>query len=391
MVETEVAIVGAGPAGLQAAISLVEENIDVIVFEEHDIIGQPIQCGEGISYNALQDFNLINDMDKFVAKEFNDCYLFFPGSSLVKGDIHAFTIYRDRFDQYLANIASKNGARILTSSKVIKVHKKSDSFDIYIENFSEEKKFESKILILGEGVQAKISQTLGFSPPYPTIKAFEYKIEGEWSDSLEFYFDSMKFPNGYCWVFPKKKETNIGIVTTSRNRKALLDNFLKEKGIDGKIIKKIGGQIPMKGPIKKLYGDRVLVVGDTAGMTNPIFYGGIRLGMTSGFIAAKVVARNLVRLKDRKKMNLEEYQKELNRYSFMKNINLKGHHFLYSRTNSFLEKLGVTFNQQYINRIKAGDIIKILKKMLFKPEVYKNPLGLFYFYKSFKIARDWGF
>ena len=41
-----VAIIGAGPAGLQAAITLAQSGHPPIVFEEHSTIGQPVQCGE---------------------------------------------------------------------------------------------------------------------------------------------------------------------------------------------------------------------------------------------------------------------------------------------------------------------------------------------------------
>ena len=157
---------------------------------------------------------------------------------------------------------------------------------------------------------------MDFKPPDPLIFAFEYKVEGEWGEDLEFYFDAEKYPYGYIWIFPRKNETNIGIVTTSNERKRRLDDFLKQKNITGKILKKIGGPIPMKGPIPNIHRDNVMIVGDAAGMVNPIFYGGIRIGMTSGEIAGKVVAAFLKNQGEERTYSLSNYQIEISKFKF---------------------------------------------------------------------------
>ena len=53
-------IIGSGPAGSYAAYLLAKENQDVHVYEDHDIIGSPIQC-TGIITGSLESFVPIDD------------------------------------------------------------------------------------------------------------------------------------------------------------------------------------------------------------------------------------------------------------------------------------------------------------------------------------------
>ncbi len=390
MNEIGVAIVGGGPAGLQAAITLANKGIKPFLFEEHSTIGEPIQCGEGLSIHAFKDFNLPKGDKSFSVKELDTCHLIFPENKTILGDIQATMIRRDKFDQYLSKKAIDLGAEIFTATKVTDIKRKTDGVVIKTKG-EDNSEYFAKLLILAEGSTAQLAKTLNFQTPSPMIKGFEYKVKEEWSDKLEFHFDSQKFPFGYCWVFPREGETNVGIVTTAKDRKLRLDNFLKKKGITGSILKKVGGQIPMHGPLKKLYHNRVLLAGDVAGMVNPIFYGGIRMAMTSGRIAGNTVAEILKMETNQYNFNLKIYEEKLRQFKFMKRINFQCHRFFYTRSNKFLTKLGEVFDNRYINQIEGAEILKILGKILFRPSLLTNPIGLYWLYRGFKVARDWGF
>ncbi len=390
MEKISMAIVGGGPAGLQAAISVAEQGFQPTVFEEHPRIGTPVQCGEGMSINAFQDFSIPTKNNEFCVREHKGCQLFFPSNKVIYGDIHAFMIKRDIFDQYLANKAIEAGAEIKTATKVLDIKNISEGLVVKT-NGKDNTTYSSEFLILAEGARAKLAQTLNFHPSQPLIKAFEYKIKGEWGEDLEFYFDAQKYPFGYCWVFPRNNETNVGIVTTANQMKARLDSFLKEKKITGKIVKKIGGVIPMNGPVEKLALNNIVLAGDTAGMVNPIFYGGIRIGMTSGKFAGKVGVEYLKNKEEKIEYSTQQYTQYLQKFQFMKSINLKCHTFFYGRSNEFLTKLGKVFDKQFVNQIEKWEKVKTFGNLLKKPSLLRNPRGLLWIYLGFKIARDWGF
>jgi digeranylgeranylglycerophospholipid reductase len=390
MEEIKVAIVGGGPAGLQAAISLSKMGIKPTIFEEHSNIGQPIQCGEGLSIHAFNDFSIPVEESEIWMNVHKRCKLVFPGNRFIYGDIQAYMIRRDKFDKYLASKAKDLGSNLLTASRVNSIQQKSDRVILNIEG-DRPREVQSELIIIAEGARAKLTKSLSFTPPLPLIYAFEYKIEGEWGEDLEFYFDAERYPYGYIWIFPRKNETNIGIVTTSSERKKLLDEFMKKRNISGTILNKVGGPIPMKGPIPEIHRKNIMVVGDAAGMINPIFYGGIRIGMTSGEIAGKVASRYLNKGNEDQIYDLSNYKLEISKYKFMDKINIKCHDFFYSRSNKFLHKLGKILNEQYINRIEGKEKIRMLLNLLMNPGLLKYPIGLLKIYKGFKIARDWGF
>ena len=386
MNETKIAIVGGGPAGLQAAITIAKNGFQPIVFEEHQQIGTPIQCGEGMSLNAFKDFSIPTENNEFCVREHRQCRLIFPSNKILYGNIHAFMIKRDKFDQYLADKAIEVGAIIKTNSQVERITEDND--EITIKTIKDT--YRTKFLVLAEGPRAHLAQQLNF-PSTQLIKAFEYKIEGLWGEDLEFYFDAKEYPSGYCWIFPRDKETNVGIVSTAKQLKPRLDSFLKKMKITGKVIKKVGGVIPMRGPKEILTKKNIILVGDTAGMVNPIFYGGIRIGMTSGKIAGKVATEYLRSLEKRREYSPQKYQEYLNKMQFMKDVNLKCHDFFYSRSNSFLEKLGTAFDGKSINEITGVEKLRIFQTLLRTPSLLKYPKGLLLIYRGFKIARDWGF
>ena len=385
-----VAIIGAGPAGLQAAITLAQLGHYPFVFEEHPIVGKPIQCGEGLSVYAFEDFLIPKEDKELCVKEFQRCKIHFSEHHVIYGDVNAFSINRDVFDQKLARKATELGVTILLSKKVTKIDKVKGGYNIHIDD-EEIPCYKSQFLIIAEGYKAKLTQDLCFLKPEPMIKGLEYKIQGIWCEDLEFHFNAEKYPYGYCWIFPRKDETNVGIVTTAKNRREKLERFLQEKGITGVVKQKIGGQIPMNGPLRKINDEHVFLVGDVAGMVNPIFYGGIRLAMTSGKVAAESIKKSLDDLKNGKQIKSNIYSNNLKKYPFMRKVNLKCHNYFYSRSNDFLEKLASILDGKYINRIKGWEKIKVIFSLLKHPLLLKSPRGLYQIYRGFKIARDWGF
>lgn len=388
-----VAIVGAGPAGLTAGIKLAEEGIETIIFEEHKEIGYPLQCGEGVSNAVFETFK-IPKTKEIVKKEVRKTVLYFPNSTAIYGDIKAYMISRPKFDQYLAKTFEEKGGTIFRNTKVMEARKEKEGIKLIAKKDGRQKKEEikCKYAIFAEGARARVARTMGYKEPAPYVYAYEVKVEGTWTETLDFYFDAEKYPTGYAWVFPREEETNVGVVTTKKDTKKRLENFMKEIKIKGEIKGKVAGIIPMKGPAKKIYDERTMVVGDAGGMVNPIFYGGIRIGMTSGKTAAETIVEVIKEEKTkREEVKLKKYEEKLNRYAFMKKVNVKAHERFYRMNNKELNLIGKMFDKQYINRINILTAAKPIAKYATMPRLWIKPKTLYLMYKGFKIARKWGF
>jgi digeranylgeranylglycerophospholipid reductase len=103
---------------------------------------------------------------------------------------------------------------------------------------------------------------------------------------------------------------NVGLVTTEKKgaikylESFVEDTYLKdnpkvnppwrgETGAGGKAgrIRPFGGTIPISGPRSRTFADGMMMIGDAAGFTSPLFEGGSHLALKSGKFAAEVAAQ----------------------------------------------------------------------------------------------------
>ena len=106
MEEYDVAIVGAGPAGSTAAYEISKEGLSVIMFEEDQTVGIPVQCGEGLSCYALDYLN-IKPEKEFIAEDINTLRVIFPNGNWMLIHDGGYELNRDKFDQFLAKRATE--------------------------------------------------------------------------------------------------------------------------------------------------------------------------------------------------------------------------------------------------------------------------------------------
>ena len=108
----DVAIVGAGPAGLITARNLAAAGRDLVVLEEHATIGLPVHCTGLLGSEAFDELDLPRHaiLATAQAARFVSC----DGNSvLVDAErVRAWIVDRGVFDQMLADRARAAGAEI---------------------------------------------------------------------------------------------------------------------------------------------------------------------------------------------------------------------------------------------------------------------------------------
>ena len=137
------------------------------------------------------------------------------------------------------------------------------------------------------------------------IAGFQYEMKEVDNDGyLDFYLWPKYSPHGYVWMIPKKgQRANVGLVTTDKKEQSSIsDKFVEDTEFKGKTIqnpewrkpgtkpKPFGGTIPISGPREITTGDGLILVGDAAGFTSPLFEGGSHLALWSGRQAALTIA-----------------------------------------------------------------------------------------------------
>ena len=125
----------------------------------------------------------------------------------------------------------------------------------------------------------------------------EYDLEirpGEF-DTLEIILDKRLLPFGYYWVFPKSDNVNVGLIRWATAAgpplRGMLDDFVASRDDLRRrtVLRRLGGVIPAS-TASCLQWENCLVVGDAAGMVNPLTGG----GYICGFLSAKLAAQTCI-------------------------------------------------------------------------------------------------
>jgi digeranylgeranylglycerophospholipid reductase len=328
MSEYDVIVIGAGPAGSTAARIIAEAGFKVLIIEKGHI-GRNKACGGAIRIQTFEKLNL--KLEDFVEREISGIRMYSPSGSVIEhdhGKTTGITVYRDKFDFHLLNLAINSGAEVLTDTLAKDVSIMGDSAEIIVEKNNILQKKSCKLIVAADGVFSNISKKVGLSNYDRNLMGVcsqfememkESDIEELIGDKIELYFGDTIAPGGYGWIFPKKNGVTVGVGMPLPRRKNKMSDYLnafiekhpevsyKLKG--AKVIGKNGGVVPLKGVIGKTYSDNLLVVGDAAGHVSPLTAEGIYYSMISAKCAASlgIEALSENNLSENK---LKEYEKK---------------------------------------------------------------------------------
>jgi len=188
-----------------------------------------------------------------------------------------------------------------------------------IEN--EEITFRAKVVIDASGFQSVVSKSLGLVKQWKRFGVgaeYEAEVENVNPDTWWLMVGQIYSPAGYAWIFPLGKNlvrigVGVGKPESEVDPTERLDELI-EKGAGpikdlGKITKKEFhyGLIPNEGLSRKTVYDNLILVGDTAGMANPLVLEGIRYAIKYGRVAGDVASK-AIKLGDTSEEALQSYE-----------------------------------------------------------------------------------
>jgi geranylgeranyl reductase family protein len=302
--ESEIAVIGAGPAGLIAAREASLRGAEVFVFEEHNEIGLPCHCAGLLSIKGLHSIG-VPPYGAFVQNKIRGARFFSPSnlSFTIEGKKDfAYVVNRHMLDCFLAEQALKNGSRIKLNSQVQSV--KLDGG--WILNVNGRNYLRAKLLIDAEGALPKIlkATSLKVLDKDNFLNGLQVDISGVKVDPVlvEVHLGRGIAPGFFAWIIPlNDEEARVGLACKNTNLKNLLFKFIRKRFGDYERVSMhsfYSGFIITCGPIEKTYSDRLLVVGDAAGQVKPISGGGVIFGgicaSIAGRVASEAVKRNML-------------------------------------------------------------------------------------------------
>lgn len=309
-----ITIIGAGPIGCYTGYLLAKAGLDVEIFEEHKVLGKPVQC-TGIVTNSFK--NIIKPRKEFLVNTLNKVKVFAPNNDFLELNLkrEEFVIDRVKFDQYLANKAVDNGVKLYVNHKFI--GKEKDRLIVKDLSNNKVKKKKYNYLIGADGPLSQVAKTFSLYGKRDFFIGCQARVKVNINpDCYETYF-GRDFPNFFGWVVPESdKVARIGLAAKA-NSVYFFKKFLHRKKIKGKdIIERQSGVMPVYNPKIKTKKNNVFLVGDAATHVKATTGG----GLIHGLIAAECLAESIIKNKSYENICRKKIEKDLRIHLMIRNI-----------------------------------------------------------------------
>jgi digeranylgeranylglycerophospholipid reductase len=287
---TDVLIVGGGPGGLFMAARLAERGVRTLVCEEHDRVGDPVHCTGVLAADSFTTFNLPVNA---TLNQLSSVRFLSPGGIPVDYTTPAplaTVIDRPAFDRALADRAIAAGAEIRGAARVTAIDVDAEGARAAVSGGI----VQARLVVLACGATYKFQRHFGFGLPTTYLQTAQRELPARCPGDVELHFGREVAPGGFAWAVPVRRPQGAFVrvgVMASRDIRGCYDRML------GRIRDRWGVHSPDLAPRVKIlplgavgrtYGDRMLAIGDAAGMVKPTTGGGIHYSIVSAALAADV-------------------------------------------------------------------------------------------------------
>jgi geranylgeranyl reductase family protein len=298
----DVLVVGAGPAGVTAARALAGERLSVLVLEEHEVVGEPVHCTGVLGLDAFDELDLPRNTICTIARRAR-----FHGA---RGrtvdndgeDVAAAVVDRGPFDRALAERSVAAGATIARGARAQDIAVDADGVTVtWSTNAGERRQVRGRACILACGAQYRFNRRLGLGIPRTYLQSAQIEAAFPAVDSVEIELSRVLAPRGFAWVVPFRR----GETSMARVGLMAADNAAGRFKQYTELLARRHGAVTVRyrprlkllplSPVERTFADRLLAVGDAAGLAKPTTGGGIYYSLLSGLIAAEVLADALRR------------------------------------------------------------------------------------------------
>ncbi len=285
------AVIGGGPSGSTAAEGLARAGARVLVFEEKPDWEKP--CGGGVSARALRQYPFLQPASSGQRSVEEIEFLASNGVRALVRMREPLAIYsRSKLNALLLRRAANAGAEILRE-RVTAVESGPSGWRLQSNRAS----YRADFVIVAAGARTLLRADLaGPLEAHDFMLTFGYYLAGSENRLRVKFFDGLE---GYAWVFPRSDHQSVGICgriteTTMPQLQARLHGFMKEFGYEpgnsSVFAHLLPGLSPRSWTDLQLGGKDWALLGDAAGLVDPITGEGIYYAMRSGEILAECVA-----------------------------------------------------------------------------------------------------
>ncbi|MBI2862155.1 MAG: FAD-dependent oxidoreductase [Chloroflexi bacterium] len=325
----ETIIVGAGPAGIAAALTLARAGVKVLVLERGPYPGSKNTFG-GVLYRQpmeqlIPEFWKKAPIERYIVTK--QVWLMTSDSTVLLGHygkrfsqepFNAFTVLRAKFDHWFAEQAEAAGAIIVTSTTATGVLRENGRV-VGVRTDREQGDVYADVVVAADGVNSLLSQQSGLrgelQPSQVALAVKEiislteekirdrFQLEGDEGADIMLLGHLTKGLVGGGFIYTNRDTISIGVsveiadmVANGVSPAELIDElkahpFIRPLIQGGQVREYQAHLIPEGGykAIPPLYRDGYLVVGDAAGLVNTVYFEGANHALNSGRLAAETI------------------------------------------------------------------------------------------------------
>jgi geranylgeranyl reductase family protein len=282
-------IVGGGPAGSATAIELARTGARVLILDRATF-PRDKPCGGGLTTRAFAKCPV--DPTPVVEDEVDHVELRFRYADAVVRRAHAPVIrmtQRRRLDAFLLDAARAAGAEVREGARVETV----DGTTVAAAG----ERIDAGVVVGADGANGVTARAVGLGTGIVHGVALEGNVEYRDLDRARYEHRAVvelaDIPGGYAWVFPKGDHVNVGVGAWATEGKRLRDHLGRlcaAHGIHLEAVRGlVGHRLPLRRPGTAVAGERALLVGDAAGLIDPVSGDGMYECFVSGRLAAAEV------------------------------------------------------------------------------------------------------